>query len=155
MKFLLIVLIGLSSFILPSSAALPAIWCMAEDFLPDVCDGYEETITGSLATELNKEIKDKNIETDVFYPENNLTRNLRRGNEERELINCSYCTLYPESWCAILCPGWRRLQESPSTEDTCKDLVKTAQKVLKKVATTIDDKECEKALKAATCGCEE
>jgi hypothetical protein len=154
MKFLLIALIGLSSFVLPS-AALPAIWCMAEDFLPDICDGYEDTIVGSIGTELNNEIKDKNIETDVLYPANNLTRNLRRGIDERELFNCSYCTLYPESWCTILCPGWRRLEESPDSKATCKDLVKAAEKVLQKVATTIDDKECGKALKAATCGCEE
>jgi hypothetical protein len=150
MKFLLIIL-GLSSLVLPT-AAVPAIWCVSETYFPEVCNGYEETIQGDLATKLNNEIEGDN-EIEVGY---SLNRNLHVGVDERELINCSYSTEYPESWCfLILCPGYPSPQESSTSEVTCADLVNAAENELNRVSETLDNEECREALKAVTCGCEE
>jgi hypothetical protein len=153
MKFLLIIL-GLSSFVLPS-AAIPAIWCVSPDYEATVCSDQDETITASLATELNNEIQAKNITTNVVYG-----RNLRGGVDERELQSyCNYCQDYWESWCVYYCPS-RRLQES-STEElpckvTCADLVNDALNELNRLSNTVAyNTNCSAALEAATCHCEE
>jgi hypothetical protein len=144
----LILAICLVSF--PGLASAWRVFCESDSDVEGICAGMD--LEAELHLEMEKEAARLGLDV------GRRTRNLR-GNDERELQYCTYCSYSKERWCAEA--PWsdcRRREETvlvrQVADSDCVALIDTAEILFKdKLRGATQSMICEEALAKVQCGC--